>query len=357
MSLIINNKKIGDGFPCYITFEAGPTHSGFDSACKLIEHAALNGADAVKFQIIDPDRLVADRKQLFDFEILVNRESGETRKTSAPLYDLLKSRSLEKQQWKELKSYADELGLAFFATVGFEDEVEFLGALGCQSIKIASADLNHVPLLRLAAQSGMVIQLDTGSASLGEVEDAMNIIEQAGSNKVIIHQCPSGYPAYLESINLNMISTLKAMFSCPIAFSDHTPGWDMDIAAVALGASLVEKTITLDRMTPSVEHVMSLEPHEMKRFVKAIRDLEIALGNPTRSLNSDQIIKRNSVRRSLFVEGDVKAGDSVKDCSWVYRRPGFGIGPHHHDKLMKAKFKNNITNGIINWDDLEWLTE
>jgi len=353
MSLIINGREIGGEFPCFITFEAGPTHDGFDTACKLIEHSANNGADAIKFQILDPERLVADKNQLFEFEVLVNRETGETKKTSARLYDLLKSRSLEKQQWKELKSYADELNLAFFATAGFEDEIELLEEIGCQSVKIASADLNHIPLLRLAAQSNMVIQLDTGSASLGEVERAMDVIGQAGGSKVIIHQCPSGYPAYLESINLNMITTLKTMFNCPVAFSDHTPGWEMDIAAVALGADLVEKTITLDRMTPSVEHVMSIEPQQMAEFVRSIKNVEIALGNRRRVLSTEQITNRLAVRRSLFLAESAKSGALLQECSWVYRRPGFGIGPEHHDKIMKTRLKNDIHKGaLLKWNDL-----
>lgn len=354
MSVIINDRKIGDDSPCYITFEAGPTHNGFESACKLIEHSSKNGADAVKFQILDPNRLVANKQQLFEFEILVNRETGETKKTSAPLYELLKSRSLEKNQWKDLKSYADKLKLAFFATAGFEDEIELLGEIGCQSVKIASADLNHIPLLRLAAQSGMVIQLDTGSASLGEVEVAMDVIAQAGSSsQVIIHQCPSGYPAYLESINLNMIKTLKSMFNCPVAFSDHTPGWEMDIAAVALGANLIEKTITLDRMTPSVEHVMSIEPQQMPDFIRSIKNVEIALGSSRRSLTNEQINNRLSVRRSLYLSENAKSGDLLQDCQWEYRRPGFGIGPQHHDKLMSSTLNRDLDKGVVlTWSDI-----
>ena len=351
----INNKHISDESPCFITFEAGPTHDGFGTAKKLIELTKRNGADAIKFQIINPDRLVADRKQLFEFDILIDKQTGERKKVKKPLYDLLKSRSLEKSEWIDLKQYADELGLAFFATVGFEDEIELLQDIGCQSIKIASADLNHYPLLRLAAQTDMVIQIDTGNASLGEVEQAMNVIGMAGGKDVIIHQCPSGYPAHLESINLNMITTLKQMFSCPIAFSDHCPGWEMDIAAVTLGANMIEKTITLDRCTPSVEHIMSIEPDQMHAFVKSIRDLEIALGGNRRSMTAEQIDKRDSYRRSLFIEGDVKAGDGVASCKWVYRRPGFGIGPHHHDQLMSAKFKKDIKKGeLIKWNDLAW---
>ena len=140
-----------------------------------------------------------------------------------------------------MKQLSDEKQLAFFATVGFEEDIELLVKLGCDSIKIASADVNHFPLIRQAARTGMCIQIDTGNATLGEVEAAIDIIQTEGNDGIIIHHCPSGYPAHLESINLNIIPSLKRLFPFPIAFSDHTPGWEMDIAAIALGANLLER--------------------------------------------------------------------------------------------------------------------
>jgi len=143
MAFKIGNRALGDGHPCFITFEAGPTHDGVATAKQLIKAAADAGADAVKFQILDPDRLVADRKQLFSYEILVDRKTGARKEKSEPLYDILKRRSLAPEEWKELKAYSDSLGLAFFATAGFEAEVDLIAELGCDSIKIASADVNH----------------------------------------------------------------------------------------------------------------------------------------------------------------------------------------------------------------------
>src|SRR3546814_10453455 len=133
-------RRVGDGQPCFITYEAGPTHSGLESAKRLASLAAEAKADAVKFQVIDPDRLVADRKQLFTYEVLVDRDSGATESISEPLYDILCRRALAKDEWRELKRHCDSLGLAFFATIGFEDEIELLEELRCDSIKIASAD-------------------------------------------------------------------------------------------------------------------------------------------------------------------------------------------------------------------------
>lgn len=339
------DRTVGDGERCFITFEAGPTHNGLVSARRLVELAAEAGADAIKFQILDPDRLVADKKQPFSYEVLVDRERGKTERVTEPLYDILCRRTMSKDEWKELKHYSDSCGLAFFATVGFDDEVELLEELECDSIKIASGDVNHWPLIRRAARSGMCIQLDTGNATIGEIEEAVEIVRSEGSENIIIHNCPSGYPARLESINLKLIPTLKQLFPYPIAFSDHTPGWDMDIAAVALGANLVEKTITEDRTTWSVEHIMSLEPQEMKAFVQKIREIEIALGHSRRILFPAELEKRKAIRRSAFLKEAVTRGQPLASALIEFRRPGQGIAPNEFEKYMDRCFARELPAG------------
>lgn len=341
----LGNREVGDGYPTFITFEAGPTHDGLVSAKRLASHAAEAGADAIKFQVLDPDRLVADRKQLFTYEVLANRATGEMETITEPLYDILCRRALAPVQWGELKEYCDGLGLAFFATAGFEEEVNLLQDIGCASIKIASGDVNHLPLIRRAARTGMCIQLDTGSSTLGEIERAVDAIRSEGNEQIIIHQCPSGYPAHLDSINLNIIPTLKRMFGYPAAFSDHTPGREMDIAAVAMGADLVEKTITLDRTTRSVEHVMSLEPWEMADFVQAVRNLELALGNSRRILFPEEREKRQAVRRSVFLREDGRAGQRLGDLTVDFRRPGYGIAPDRYEELLEARLVRDLPAG------------
>jgi N,N'-diacetyllegionaminate synthase len=340
-----SNNSVGDGCPCFITFEAGPTHDGFSSAYQLVSLAAEAGADAVKFQIFDADRLVADKNQLFDYEILVDRESGESKTIREPLYDILKRRCLSQEEWLKIKKHSDTLDLAFFATVGFEEDIELLMEMGCDSIKIASADVNHYPLMRKAAQTGMCIQLDTGNATLGEIENAVSVIHETGNSKIIIHHCPSGYPARLTGINLNIIQTLRQLFLYPIAFSDHSPGVEMDIAAVALGANLVEKTITLDRMTPSVEHMFSLEPKEAIEFIRSIRNLEIALGKPRRVLHPKEHEQRTKIRRSAFSTHACRAGTLLKNLAIEFRRPGDGISPDRWDMLGEAKLTKDIDAG------------
>jgi sialic acid synthase SpsE len=351
----LGDREVGDGAPVFIVFEAGPTHDGIESAKALVSHAARAGAHAIKFQIVDPDRLVADRKQPFSYEILVDRESGRTEKIEEPLYDILQRRVLNWNQWRELKAHSDREGLAFFATITFDDEIDLLVRLGCHSIKIASGDVNHLPLIRRAARTGMCLQLDTGSSNLGEIEAAVDVIRSEGNEDIIIHQCPSGYPAHLDSINLRIITTLRQMFPYPIAFSDHTPGATMDIAAVAMGANLVEKTITLDRTTRSVEHIMSLEPVEMAQFVRTISDLQQALGTARRILHPAEQKRRLAIRRSAFLASKGAIGQRLHDANIVFRRPGFGLAPDQFESMSRAKLRHDLPAGhMITLADLEW---
>jgi N,N'-diacetyllegionaminate synthase len=339
-------RQLGDNHPCFITFEAGPTHDGLASANHLVSLAADAGADAIKFQIFDPDRLVADKKLPFSYEILVDRETGRTETVTEPLYDILCRRYLDPVQWKKVKQHSDALGLAFFATVGFEEDVRLLERLGCESIKIASADVNHWPLIRMVARTGMNVQLDTGNATIGEVEEAVDVCRAEGCENIIIHNCPSGYPARLESINLRLIPMLKGLFpDFPIAYSDHTPGWEMDVAAVALGANLVEKTITTDRATRSVEHIFSLEPDDMKRFIRTIRDVETAMGLPRRVLHPEEREKRKNYRRSAFLSRSVKKGDRIAVDAIEFRRPGHGITPNLFESMSGMRYAHDLETG------------
>jgi len=351
--VFLGQRKLGDGEPCFITFEAGATHDGLASARRLVTLAAEAGAEAVKFQIFDPDRLVADKKMLFSYQILSDRATGKTETIEEPLYDIFCRRALTRDGWRELKAYSDSLGLLFFSTVGFEEDIRLLEEIGCHSIKIASSDINHFPLIRRAARTGMCIQIDTGSATLGEVEAAVDLICSEGNSNIIIHQCPSGYPARLKGLNLNIIPTLKRLFPFPIAFSDHTPGWEMDVAALALGANLLEKTITEDRATPSVEHLFSLEPHEMKRFISVIRDVETAMGTTRRIMQGEEKTNRQRWRRSVFLQSPVRAGKKLGEAKVDFRRPGFGIGPDMYEQLLDFSFRTDLPEGhMLSFNDL-----
>ncbi|MCK5541293.1 MAG: N-acetylneuraminate synthase family protein [Desulfobacterales bacterium] len=352
--VLIDKQKVGDGYPVFIVFEAGATHNGVDSAKELVRHSVEAGADGIKFQILDPDRLVPDRAQPFVYEMLINKDTGEKKQVTEPLYDILKRRYLTFDQWRQVKEFCDDLGIIFFSTATFEEEVDFLEDIGVDTIKICSGDINHFPFIRYCAKTGMSIQLDTGNATIGEVEKAYGEVLKTGNDRVIIHNCPSGYPARLESINLKAIPTLKQLFPCPIAFSDHTPGWEMDIAAVSLGVNIVEKTITIDRTCQSPEHIFSLEPQDMKKFVQSIRDLEIALGSSRRVISEEEYKTGKNTRRSIVLKKDVKKGDIINKNTLDYARPGTGIEPLMTDLVLSKKFTKEILSGSqLTWGDFE----
>lgn len=352
-TISINGLPVGDGSPCFITFEAGPTHQGLESAKRLAKFAKEAGGSAIKFQVFDPLKLVADPKLPFSYQVLKKAGSEELEDVTEPLLDILERRKLKQEEWRELKKYCDSIGLAFFATACFHEDVDFLVEIGCQSIKIASADVNHLPFIRYAARTGLCIQLDTGMASIGEIEIAVDLIRSEGNNNIVIHHCPSGYPAHLESINLRVLPTIKRLFNCPVAFSDHSVGWDMDLGALAVGANMLEKTITEDRATRSVEHVMSLEPQDMKRFVEVIREMEIALGNPRRIFTNEERKKRMAIRRSLHVASDLSSGHVLSEADIDYRRPGTGIPPDRLNEVLGRKLMTKKLKGErIEWTDL-----
>jgi len=353
MSVKFGSKTVGSGSPCFITFEAGPTHSGLESAKDLSLLASQAGADAIKFQILDPDRLVADKNQLMTYEVLTASDPDRTEIVREPLYDILSRRYMNNDEWSKLKKYCESLGLSFFATIGFDEELDLVERLGCESVKIASSDINHFPFLRKVARTGTCIQLDTGMSTIGEIESAVDVIRAEGNERIIIHNCPSGYPARLESINLKLIKTLKQLLPYPVAFSDHTPGWDMDIAALSFGADLIEKTITHSRLTKSIEHMFSLEPADMERFIQTIRDVETAFGNSRRILHPNEVIQRNSLRRSVFLKESVLAGARLCDVSVEFRRPGTGISPDHYERISKCTFRRDCPSGHqISLEDL-----
>jgi sialic acid synthase SpsE len=349
----IGARVVGDEAPCFVTFEAGATHAGLGSAQRLVDVAADAGADAIKFQILDPDLLVADRTQPFSYQVLVDRATGARETVTEPLYELLRRRALDPDQWRAVKRHADSRGLAFFATAGFPDEVDMLAAMGCDSIKIASADIDHVPLLRHAARSGLCLQIDTGSATLGEVEAAVDVIRAEGNERIVIHHCPTGYPAKTEAINLRVIATLRRMFPYPIAYSDHTPSHAMDVAALALGANLLEKTITEDRTTRCIEHIMSLEPHEARGFIETVREVETAFGGARRTFDAAERERRRAVRRSIHLAAPARAGTRLSDASLDFRRPGFGLSPSMIDALGPARLARDLPAGHrLGLDDL-----
>ena len=341
----LGEKYVGDGEPCYIVFECGPTFDTFETAKKLVKAAADAGADAIKFQVMDVDRLMGDRTLTINYTTAAGKRTGN-------LYEILKKRELTREQWKELKKYCDELGITFFATAFFPEEVDFLvDELGAAAIKIATGDLNHYHLIDYVSKKDVAILLD-GRSNYTELERGIEICEKNGNNNIILMHCPSGYPARNDAVNLNVVPTLKKIYRYPIGFSDHSREMLMNYPAIVMGADILEKTLTLDKNTDFIEHLMSLEPDEAKEFVTTVRAVEEALGS-ARLIFSQKVNK--IARRSIVTKTDIKKGEEIIIEKMDFKRIGdVGISCAEYEKVCKMKAKSDIPKDkSITWDMIE----
>jgi N,N'-diacetyllegionaminate synthase len=238
------------------------------------------GADAVKFQTFNTEELVTRTAQ-----------KAEYQKGSAGLgesqYDMLKELELKEDDFKELAHYSKEKDIMFLSTPFDRKSVDLLDEIGTAAFKVSSGDITNFPLLRYIARKGKPILLSTGMATLGEIEEALKTLKNVGAEDIILFHCVSSYPAKIEDINLKALGTLEHVFKLPTGFSDHTLGFTASIAAVALGACVIEKHFTLDKKLPGPDHRASLEPDELKRMIRAIRDVEKAMGNGMKYLITD----------------------------------------------------------------------
>ena len=270
VEVTIGDRLVGDGHPAFIVYEAGATHTGLDSAKGLVEAAAQSGADATKFQTLFVDKLMSSEGVEFDYQTTEGKQTED-------LATILRRREMSYEHWWELVRHAQDLGVMFFSTPGDTQSIDFLVEAKTPCIKIMGGDMTHLPFIRYAAETGLPILLDT-RGTLGELERAVETCIQAGNEQIVIVYCPSGYPATVEGIRLKTLILYRNIFPYPIGFSDHSPGIDMDVAALALGANFIEKTITLDVHQRSAEHIMSIEPSEMRDFVDRLRTVEVGMG-------------------------------------------------------------------------------
>jgi len=331
----IGNRILGEGHPTLISMEAGATHTGLNTAKLLAKAVADGGADAIKFQTINADELMSDRSQ----EISFVSASGEKRKEL--VYDALKRRELTMSQWQELKQYCDDLGLLFISTPTSEQCVDLLVKIGAHAIKVAKSDINHFHLVEHIAKTGLPIILD-GRERFEDVATCVEICERYNVEDIVIMHCPSGYPAEHSGIHLSSISPIREIFKYPVGYSDHSVGTIMNYVAIGLGVNMIEKTVTLDKHTDAVEHSMSLEPQEIAPFVKNVRDIEQALGDP-RVIFSSRV--KAEYRRSIFAVKDLPAGHIIKLEDIAFRRPGTFFSAQDYKKMVGCTISKGIEAG------------
>ncbi len=316
----IGGRRVGAGAPAFIVFEGGATHSGFESARAMVDLAADAGADAVKFQTLFARNMMSSEDVVFDYRTL----EGARRES---LFQILQRREMSYEEWVRVRQRAEERGIIFFSTPDTPETIDFLVRIGTPAIKIAGGDMNNYPLIAYAAATKLPVLLDT-RGTLGDLEKAIETCLREGNEQIIIVHCPSGYPSQVESIHLRMIELYRWLFPFPVGFSDHSPGRDMDVAALALGADFIEKTITFDRGAPGPEHIMSLTPDELREFVTTLREVEQALGSPFVRI-PDEGSRKNllKARRSIVLTRRAKAGETITTDMVAYKRPGYGIPP------------------------------
>lgn len=338
-TISIDGRTIGPGHPAYIIAEMSANHHhDFDRACRIVEAAAEAGADAIKLQTYTADTLTIDSdRQPF-------KVAGGTLWDGRTLYDLYQEAYTPWEWQPKLKRLAQDLGLDLFSTPFDPTAVDFLEDMGVAAHKVASFENNHLPLLRTIARTGKPIIMSTGMATLAEIDDSVRAIREAGGDQLVLLKCTSAYPALPEEANLRTIPHLRDAFGLPVGLSDHTMGIAVPVAAVTLGACVIEKHFTLSRDDEGPDSAFSLEPAEFAQMVDAVRVAEKALGRVNYELTAKQ---RNSVRfrRSLFAVDDISAGEILTEQNVRIIRPGDGLAPKFVDEVLGRRARADIARG------------
>lgn len=301
--------------------EAGVNHNGsLELAKKLALEAKNAGADIVKFQTAKLESLVSRKAAMAEYQ-KQNTGKEESQK------DMLAKLLLEFDEFVELKQYCQSIGISFLSTPFDLESIVFLEELGCDIWKIPSGEVTNLPYLEKIAQTHKPIILSTGMCTISEVEACMKVLQEQESGAITLLHCTTQYPTPYEDVNLKAMLTLKERFDCPIGYSDHTAGIEVPIAAVAMGATVIEKHFTLDRNMEGPDHKASLEPQELKAMIESIRHIEMCLGTGIKEPATCELANRDVARKSIIAARDIKAGEKFTEENLTTKRPGNGISP------------------------------
>jgi len=340
----IDDRHIGADYPVYIVAEMSANHNrDFNQAIRIIEAAKEAGADAIKIQTFTPDTITINVQNDF-FKIKDTVWNGKN------LYDLYSEASTPWDWQPKLKEAANELGLGFFSTPFDPSAVDFLEKLNVPAYKVASFELVDLPLLQRIAKTGKPVIMSTGMASLGEIREAVKVFKESGGDQIALLKCTSAYPVPPGEMNLRTIPNLAKSFNEPVGLSDHSIGIEASIVAVALGASIIEKHLTLSRDIKGPDSSFSSEPQELETLVKTIRRVEKMLGKVCFEASEHE--KHSLVfRRSLFVVEDIKTNEEFTEKNVRSIRPGFGLHTRHLEEVIGCKAKAFISKGSpLDWD-------
>ena len=334
----IGHRIIGDEYPVYVIAEVSANHGqSFDKAVEIIKAAKAAGADAVKLQTYTPDTITIDCDNKY-FQIKGTIWNGKN------LYKLY-GEAYTPWEWQpKLKEIADKLKMDLFSTPFDFTSVDFLATMKVPAYKIASFELIDIPLIRKVARLGKPVIMSTGMATLGEIKDAVNAVKAEGNRQIALLKCTSEYPADPNDMNLRTIPDMAKKFGTVVGLSDHTLGLASSVAAVSLGACIIEKHLTLTRKNPGPDNAFSLEPSEFKELVREIRTVENALGKINYSFTEKEKVTR-IFRRSLFAVKDIKKGEILTIENVRSIRPGYGLAPKHINKVIGRTATRNIAFG------------
>jgi len=320
----------------FIIAEAGVNHNGsLDLAYQLIDVAKDAEADAVKFQTFKAENVVSKLADKAEYQ-------KKTTSSDKSQLEMIKKLELSFEDFVKLKKYCDKKGIMFLSTPFDHQSIDFLYDL-VNIYKIPSGEIINGPYLKHIATKNKSIIMSTGMANLGEVEEAINTIRSVNSEaEISLLHCTTNYPTPYEEVNLKAMQTLAAAFKLPVGYSDHTLGIEVPVAAVAMGAKIIEKHFTLDKNLPGPDHRASLEPDELKGMVKAIRNIEKALGDGIKRPNKSEIEIMKVARRSLIATRDIRAGKIIKESDITIKRPGTGILPKFKEIVIGMKLVSDI---------------
>ena len=327
----------------FIIGEIGVNHNGdMDIARELIDMAKEAGVDAVKFQSFNPEKIKIKSAPLAQYQ-----QENTTFISSFAMSMKLK---LSYEDHIQLKKYCDHKQVEFISTAFDRDSADLLEQLGVNYHKIASGELTNWPLVKHIAQKNKPIILSTGMADLDEIVRCVSLIKQFNNREIAVLHCVSLYPADFNTLNLSFIKTLEAVFGSPIGYSDHSLGAEAGIAAVAMGARVIEKHITLDKNMEGPDHKASLSPEELRYYVQCIRNIEKAMGTSLKTMDDKELQMRNISRKSIVVEKDICAGDIFGWDNLSIKKPGTGIAPEYINIILGRRAMHDLLIDTI----LEW---
>lgn len=333
--LRIAGRAVGEGHPVFIIAEVGVNHNGsIAMAKKLIDVAVAAGADAVKFQMCDPKEMVVEDAPKAAYQ--ERTAKGESH------YDMLERLYFGPGEHKVLKAYAKKKGIIFFSTAFSLADAKNLATIGMPAMKVGSSDTNNLPQLRILAKAKVPVILSTGMSSLKEVARSVKEIYKAGNRQVVVLHCTTAYPTYDKDVNLRAMDTMRAALKVPVGYSDHTPGTDVAIAAVARGACMIEKHITLSKKLKGPDHFASVEPHELKALVASIRRVEKILGDGKKVPTAGERVIAKVARKSIVAARNLARGEQVTESDLGYKRPGTGLAPAEADKLIGRRLRRAV---------------